>query len=120
MTQKIPTPFHYITPHTRNAADSHRTWRWKVPLKLGDSIYLWMASQGYYLKKTVTEFVRAADFDGSPGALFFISGDGIAYNVDQHHHSVIERVNGTWLHAHTGKSAAEYASRYDVKNNSQI
>ena len=119
MTQKIPTPFHYITPHTRDAVTEHKPWNWKASLKLGDSIYIWMASSGYYIKKTVTEFVRAADFDGSPGALFFISDNGVAYTVSQHKHHVIERSDGTWIYAHTGKNAAEYARKYNVKNNAK-
>ena len=112
----INTPFHRITVHSRNAVTSHKPWNWKTPMKVGDELYIWMASSGGFSKTTVTEFVRAACFDGSSGALFILSHDGIAYTVDQHKDAVVRRTNGTWIHAN-GRNAEEYAARYDVANN---
>jgi hypothetical protein len=115
MQNKIKTSFHYITPHTRNAVHQHTAWNWKTPLTVGDEIYVWMPAFGGYSKKTVTEFVRAADWDSSPAGLYFISDDGIAYEANGHKDSIIRKPDGSWIHAN-GKDGTDYANRYEPHN----
>lgn len=117
MTKKIfRTTFHYITAHTRNAATSYKVWNWKTTMEVGDTLYLFMPAYGEYSKKTVTEFVRAEDFDGSPGGMFFIDEDETAYTVDQLADHIIKRADGSWVYARTGADAAAYAERYNVED----
>ena len=119
MQNTIKTPFHYITPHTRNVATSHKPWNWGTSMEVGDTLYLWRPAYNEYSKKIITEFVRDTDFDGTPGALFFISQSGTAYTASQLKDHIIKRVDGTWLYAWNGKDASEYAARYDVEAKSQ-
>lgn len=116
MTKKIfRTPFHFITAHTRNAASSFKVWNWKTTMEVGDTLYLWMPAYGEYSKKTVTEFVRAEDFDGSAGAMFFIDEDETAYTVNQLADHIIKRADGSWVFARTGKDVTEWAQRKNIE-----
>ena len=88
-------------------------------MEVGDTLYLWNPAYNEYSKKTITEFVRDTDFDGTAGALFFISHNGTAYTVSQLKDHTIKRANGTWLHASTGKDASAFAARYNVEAKAQ-
>ena len=114
--ETIRTPFHYIRVHSRNAETSSSVYRWKTTLELGDELYLFMPGYNEYSKKTVTEFVRAAGFDGSPAALFFIDTDGTAYSTSLLADHIIKRANGRWIYAKTGAELpAEWVKRNKVE-----
>lgn len=117
MSKTIKTPFHYITPHSVDAGDSFKPWNWKAPMKTGDTLYLWNAMYSGFSRKTITRFVRDTDFDGTPGALFFVSDDNTAYSVSQLKDHVIKRADGSWVYASTGGDASAYATRYNVESN---